>query len=221
MSMCMLRPSIFGGLSMTATSFRSSASRSRIDKPWSGCDISRPLNMMVILTLLPCVEEAQHVLLLGRVVAHVDLRAELHFLGLDLALVLARLLGLDRLIVLVLAVIHDAADGRIGVRGDLDQVETLVLGDAAGLHGGINAHLVSVVADQPAFAHGDLFVEPGLLSSYCAHLLSTCLLRLRASNKKPARQAGTNMRGRAARKLHIHETHRLLEAPNQVEVSLT
>ena len=126
------------------------------------------------LDLVALFEEAQNVLLLGRVVAHIDLRAELHFLGLDLALVLARLLGFDCLIVLVLTVIHDAADGRISVRCDLDQVETLFLGDTAGLDRRVDTHLVAVVTDQPAFAHGDLFVEPGLLSSYCAHLLSTC-----------------------------------------------
>lgn len=51
--MCMLRPSIFGWFSMTATSFRSSANRSRMERPCSGWAISRPRNMMVIFTLLP------------------------------------------------------------------------------------------------------------------------------------------------------------------------
>ena len=85
---------------------------------------------MVILTLLPVVEEAKHVLLLRGVVAHVDLRTELHFLGLDLALVLASLLRLDGLIVLELAVIHDAAHGRFRIRGDFNKIKPLVVSNA-------------------------------------------------------------------------------------------
>ena len=69
-------------------------------------------------------------LLLRRVVAHVDLRPELHFLRFDLALVLASLLGLDGLVVLELAVIHDAAHGRFSLRSDLDQVVAFVISDA-------------------------------------------------------------------------------------------
>ena len=65
-------------------------------------------------------------LLLRGVVPHVDLRAELHFLGLDLALVLASLLRLDGLIVLELAVIHDAAHGRFRIRGDFNKIKPLV-----------------------------------------------------------------------------------------------
>ena len=95
MSMCMLRPSIFGWLSMTAMSFRSSA-RALQD----GQALFRMGHLAAAehdgdLDLVASGEEAKHVLLLGGVVPHVDLRAELHFLGLDLALVLASLLRLD------------------------------------------------------------------------------------------------------------------------------
>ena len=107
--------------------------------------------MMVIFDLVPRLQEAKHVLLLGGVVAHVDLRAELHFLGLDLALVLASLLGLDGLVVLELSVVHDAAHRRLGVRGDLDQVEILVIRDALSLRHRVDSQLRSVKADQTAF----------------------------------------------------------------------
>ena len=109
-------------------------------------------------------------LLLGGVVAHVDFRTELHFLRLDLRLVLARLLGLDGLVVLELPVVHDAAHGRRGVRSDLHQIEIHVVSDLLGLVRGIHAHLVPVEIDETALARGDLIVEPGLLSSYRAHL---------------------------------------------------
>lgn len=125
---------------------------------------------MVIFTLLPGLQKAQHVLLLGGVVAHVDLRPELHLLDLDLVLVLTSLLGLDGLVVLELPVVHDAAHGRRGVRSDLHQIEIHVVGDLLGLVRGIHAHLVPVEIDETALARGDLIVEPGLLSSYRAHL---------------------------------------------------
>lgn len=85
------------------------------------------------LHLVAGLQKAQHVLLLGGVVAHVDLRPELHLLDLDLVLVLTSLLGLDGLVVLELPVVHDAAHGRRGVRSDLHQIEIHVVGDLLGL----------------------------------------------------------------------------------------
>ena len=57
--------------------------------------------------------------LLGLVVANVDLGSELHFLDLDLGLVLTSGLGLHGLLVLELTVVHDLADRRLraGHRG--------------------------------------------------------------------------------------------------------
>src|SRR3954452_1072897 len=49
----MFRPSWRGADSTIAISFTSSAMRSRIRKPSSGCAISRPRNMIVNFTLLP------------------------------------------------------------------------------------------------------------------------------------------------------------------------
>ena len=122
------------------------------------------------LHLVAGLQKAQHVLLLGGVVAHVDLRPELHFLNLDLVLVLTSLLGLDGLVVLELPIVHDAAYGRRGVRSDLHQIEIHVVGDLLGLVRGVHAHLVPVEIDETALARDDLVVEPGLLSSYRAHL---------------------------------------------------
>ena len=111
-------------------------------------------------------------LLLGGVVPYVDLRAELHFLGLDLALVLASLLRLDGLIVLELAVIHDAAHGRFRIRGDFNKIKPLVVSNALRLGNRVDTQLRSVEPDQAALAHRDLFVEPRLLSGYRTHLPS-------------------------------------------------
>src|SRR5439155_12719501 len=52
-TMIMLRPSCFGIISTTIISPKSSTSRSKILRPSSVCAISRPRNMIVILTLAP------------------------------------------------------------------------------------------------------------------------------------------------------------------------
>ena len=79
------------------------------------------------LDLVAFLKEPQHVAQLDLVVAHVGDGAELHFLDLDLLLLL---LGGLRLLLgfeLELAVIHDAADRRIAVGLDLDQVHARFL----------------------------------------------------------------------------------------------
>ena len=79
-TMIMLRPSCFGEDSTKPSSWMSSASRCSSRKPSSGRDCSRPRNMIVTLTLSPCLEEPHDVALLGLVVVRVDLRPELHLL---------------------------------------------------------------------------------------------------------------------------------------------
>ena len=75
------------------------------------------------LDLVLLVQEALDVALLGLVVVVGDLRAQLDLADVDLLLVLAGLLGLLLLLVLVLRVVEQPADGRARVGGDLDQVE--------------------------------------------------------------------------------------------------
>src|SRR6266568_6551322 len=60
---------------------------------------------------------------LGAVVVRVDLRAELDLLDDRLRLVLTRFPGLDRGLVLELAVVHELADRRPRGGRDLDQIE--------------------------------------------------------------------------------------------------
>src|SRR4051794_40063747 len=65
------------------------------------------------LDLGALVQEALDVSLLGLVIVLANLRSELYLLDIDLRLVLPRQLCLLLLLVPVLAVIHDAGDGRI------------------------------------------------------------------------------------------------------------
>src|SRR2546427_194711 len=75
------------------------------------------------LRLVALVEEAAHVLHLEVEVVPLRLGAHLHFLDLDRRLLLARFLEAPGLRVLVLAEVHDPADGRLGLRRHFDQVE--------------------------------------------------------------------------------------------------
>ena len=114
----------------TAISESSPARRSSSAVPRSGCVTSRPRNMIVILTLSLPLRKRRDVALLRVVVVLRDLRAELDLADRDLLLVLAGRLLLLGLLVLVLRVVEHAADGRTGIRSDLDEVEIALLGVA-------------------------------------------------------------------------------------------
>ena len=110
--------------------------------------------------------------LLGGVVVGIDLRAELDLLDRDRALVLARQLLLLLLVVAVLAVIHDAADGRIRVRGHLDEVEVLGPRVLQSFVARLDADLRPIVVDQPHLRYADRLIDPG--ARLCRpHILAT------------------------------------------------
>src|SRR5580658_5575539 len=85
------------------------------------------------LDLVALLEEPLDVALLGPVVVRVDLRADLDFLDDGLSLVLARFPGLERRLVLELAVVHQLADRRSRGRRDFDQVEVCFLSKPEGV----------------------------------------------------------------------------------------
>src|SRR5262249_40271565 len=111
------------------------------------------------LYLRALVAESLDVALLGVVVVDADLRPELDLLDLDLALVLAGLLRLLLLLVLVLAVVHDLGDGRVGLGGDLDEIEVLAVGVLTRVVSGLDSELAAVVVDQPDAGDTDRIVD--------------------------------------------------------------
>src|SRR3954469_3929620 len=111
------------------------------------------------LHLRALVEESLDVSLLGVVVVHADLRPELDLLDLDLALVLAGLFRLLFLFVLVLAVVHDLGDRRVGLGCDLDEIEVLAVGVLARIVRGLDSELAAVVVDQPDAGGADRIVD--------------------------------------------------------------
>ena len=97
--------------------------------------------------------------LLGRIVAHVNLGPELHFLDLDLDLLLACGLGLAVLFVLELAIVHDLAYRRLRVRSDLHEVEVLLVGNALCVANAEQSKLGAIDANQTASTCGDLVID--------------------------------------------------------------
>ena len=107
-------------------------------------------------------QEADYVALLGLVVVIVDLWSQLLFFDDGLLLVPAGFARLLRRLVFVLAVVHDLADRRSGVRGDFDKVEIGVRGDAQCVFDAHDAYLLPPWANQSDFRYADALVDAGL-----------------------------------------------------------
>src|ERR1700712_807344 len=136
------------------------------------------------LDLRPRLQEADDVTLLGLVVVRVDLRSQLLFLDDGLLLILARLALLESRLVLELAVVHDFANRRFGIRGYFDEIEIGIHGDAECIFDAHYAYLFTARSDQADFRYANAFVDACLSAdgaSYVviweAHTINTLLNR--------------------------------------------
>jgi hypothetical protein len=107
-------------------------------------------------------QEADHMAFLGLIVVVVNFGPQFLFLDDGLLLVLARLARLLRRLVFVLAVVHDLADWRSGVRGNFDKVEIGVRGDAECIFDAHDTYLLSSRSDQSDFRYADALVDADL-----------------------------------------------------------
>src|SRR5579859_1549866 len=118
------------------------------------------------LHLLAGFEELLQALELRLEIVLGHLRPELHLLQLDdvllAALVLLALDGLE----LVASVVHQAADRRARLRRHLDEVESLLAGDAQRGVERQHAELVVLVIDQTHLRAANLIVDPQLFKRY-------------------------------------------------------
>ena len=143
--------------------------------PSSGWAISRPRNMIVTLTLWPSPRNCSTLrVLVSKSPAPILGR---YFISLidDVGALAPRLLGLLRCLVLVLAVVHDPADRRVGLGGHLDEVEVELTGDGECLGQRLDADLRAVGSDEADLAGSDAIVDPGLVGrrrGYCRSLHS-------------------------------------------------
>src|SRR4051812_8568291 len=118
------------------------------------------------LHLVALAQEPHDVLHLGGVVVLVDLRPELHVLDDDVRGLALRLSPSLFLLVDVPAVVHDPADGRVGVGRDLHQIELLLAGLRLRFREGADPQLLAFGTDEKDLAGSDAVVDPDLVCSY-------------------------------------------------------
>ena len=164
-------PSSSGGLRASARlrPWRSCATSSRTlcrsCMPSSRCAISRPRKRSVSLTLSPSSKNRLHRPHLHLVVVGVDVGAHLDLLDLDDLLVLARFGRLFLVGVFQLAQIEDLAHRRIGVRGNLHEVEAGLFGEQQCVVDGNVAAVVAVGIDELDAGNPDVAV--GARAVFC------------------------------------------------------
>src|SRR4029077_19220830 len=112
------------------------------------------------LDLVAALEEPDDVPLLRGVVMRVDLRAELDLLQTGARLLLPRFLLTDVSLVLELAVVHDPAHRRIGLRRDLDEVQIELPGLTERFACVHHTDLLAVGSDQANLGGSDPLVDP-------------------------------------------------------------
>src|SRR5579872_95156 len=111
------------------------------------------------LHLVALLEVAVHGAGFDVVVVRVDVGAQPDLLDLDQLLPLARGALLLLLFELVLAVVEDLADRRVGVRRHLDQVEPRLLGGLQCGGGGHDALFFTLLIDQEHAGDTDIFID--------------------------------------------------------------
>jgi hypothetical protein len=111
------------------------------------------------LHLVAILEKFEHVAHLDVVVAGIRIGPELDLFDLDDLLLLARFALAFLLFVFELAKIHDLANRRIGVRRNLNQIETGFVGHFHGSGRGHHTDVFAVGADQADFSGTDFFVD--------------------------------------------------------------
>src|SRR5690606_34514181 len=146
------------------------------------------------LDLVAILDEPDDVAKLDLVVTLVGPGAELHLLDLDDLLLRPRLVRSLLFLVLELAVVHDPADRRIGVRRDLHQVQTGFLGHAQGLARRDDADLLVVHSRQPYLRNMNLTVY-----AVTSNIGSDALFSLGSSKNDPSGVGSTGRVGTLAR----------------------
>src|SRR5690625_923311 len=100
--------------------------------------------------------------LLGLIVVRIDLQPEPNLFQDGVGLLPTGVAGLHSRLVLVLAVIHEAAHRRLGVGGNLDEVEAGFLGKSKCVFDTHHTHLFPAWSYQSDFGNTDAVVDAGL-----------------------------------------------------------
>lgn len=118
------------------------------------------------LHLVPVLQETQGVFHLRVEVADIRIESQTHFLHFHDVLILPGFLFPFGLLKPILAVVHDPAYRRLGGRGNLHQVEILLIGQSLGFPRGHDSQLFPIVADEAHLTVTDLLVDLQFLSCY-------------------------------------------------------
>src|SRR3954447_16708657 len=105
-------------------------------------------------------KELERIVALPRVVVGTDLGPKPYLLERHVYLVLAGCLAPPLLLVAPLAVVECTADGRVGVRVHLHQIEVVLLCVREGLCERADPELLAVLGDQPDVRRPDLIIDP-------------------------------------------------------------
>jgi hypothetical protein len=111
------------------------------------------------LDLVALLEKAGYMALFSVVIVGGDLRPQFDLTDVDLGLVLLGGLELLLLLVLVLRVVEQPGDRRLGSCGDFNQVEVSIASHLTGVVGGDDPDLLTVSANQPDLGYADTFVD--------------------------------------------------------------
>jgi hypothetical protein len=114
------------------------------------------------LNLVATSEESLDVALLRLIVMRVDLGPKLHLFDDSVGLIPACLACLQCGLVLELAVVHKAAYGRTGVRGNLDKVEIGLGCQSECVLDADDSNLFAIRSDKSDLWYADPVVDPGL-----------------------------------------------------------
>jgi hypothetical protein len=160
------------------------------------------------LDLVPLPKEPLDVAPLGAVVVRVNLRPNLDFLDDRLRLVLARLPGLERRLILELAEVHELADRRPRGRRHLDEIEVCLLSQSQRIGDRDDPDLLSRRAYETNFRYPDTVVDTRFSADVTSNVTSflirdyprSATLGLAVKRQSPARLAcgATTGDGRSA-----------------------
>ena len=111
------------------------------------------------LGFVTLIKKTDEVAQLDLVVAFIGTRSKLHFLDLDDLLLLPCLVSFLLLLVLELAIVHQATDRRLGSGGNLDQIDLGVFGHPDGIPETDDTDRFVVDADQAKLRSSDFTVD--------------------------------------------------------------
>lgn len=133
-----------------------------------GAGLLASLETKIELDLVATVEEALGLSLLRLVVVAINLQADTNRLDDRVGLVPAGLASLLSRLVFELPVVHELRDGWVGVRRNLDKIQSGLLGKAEGILHADDAYLFTTRADKANLIDVDALIDSWFVVNGCS-----------------------------------------------------